>query len=98
MCVTHCDKRASVFVVEETLFKVYEADFPSILDKKLWPEWYGTRVYLNPNMRKKATGRPVSTRFCNEMDDGGRQEKKCGLCRQTGHTRRGCPNQPTYEA
>ncbi|QHO20198.1 uncharacterized protein DS421_11g335810 [Arachis hypogaea] len=46
----------------------------------------------------KATGRPVSTRFRNDMDEVKRQEKRCGLCRQVSHTRRGCPNQPTEEA
>ncbi|QHO08957.1 uncharacterized protein DS421_14g477140 [Arachis hypogaea] len=55
-------------------------EFSPILDKALWPEWYGTRLRLNPLMRKKATGRPVSTRFRNDMDEGEHQEKMCNLC------------------
>ncbi|XP_015936663.1 uncharacterized protein LOC107462568 [Arachis duranensis] len=37
-------------------------------------------------------GEPRSTRICNNMDeaDSGRP-KRCGLCRQPGHTRRSCP-------
>ncbi|RYR65196.1 hypothetical protein Ahy_A03g011163 isoform A [Arachis hypogaea] len=29
------------------------------------------------------------------MDETERHEKRCSLCRQYGHTRWGCPNQPT---
>ncbi|RYR53480.1 hypothetical protein Ahy_A06g028627 [Arachis hypogaea] len=80
------------------VFKVFEAEFLPILDKKLWPEWYGTRLCPNPAMRRKSTGKPVSTRFCNEMDEGEHQEKRCGLYKQTGYTRKGYPNQSMDEA
>ncbi|QHO00134.1 uncharacterized protein DS421_13g403860 [Arachis hypogaea] len=116
MHVTHCDRRASVFVVEElepfkgwgggsfcvqlsdTVFKVYEMEFPPIPDESLWAEWHGTMLRPNPVMHRKATGRPVSTRFWNDMDETERHEKWCGLCRQVGYSRRGCPNQPTRDA
>ncbi|RYR78753.1 hypothetical protein Ahy_A01g003612 isoform B [Arachis hypogaea] len=52
----------------EAMFKVFEMEFPPIQDKSVWPEWYGTLLRPNPLMRKKATGRPVSTRFQNDMD------------------------------
>ncbi|RYQ82102.1 hypothetical protein Ahy_B10g100690 [Arachis hypogaea] len=72
----------------------YVQEFSLILDKKLWPEWYEIWLRPNPTMRRKATGRLVSTRFRNEMDEAKRQEKQCGLCKQTGHTRRGYPIKP----
>ncbi|RYQ95966.1 hypothetical protein Ahy_B08g091374 [Arachis hypogaea] len=145
MCVTHYDRRASAFVVEElepfegwsqgsfrvwltastydcglfqslyfpchhvvaacvaasvkwslyvhsvylqsAVFKVYETEFPLIPNEKLWLEWFETRLRPNLAMRRKATGKPVLTRFRNEMDEGERQEKRCGLCRQIGHTK-----------
>ncbi|XP_029148816.1 uncharacterized protein [Arachis hypogaea] len=83
---------------QEEVFKVYEMEFPPIPDESLWSEWHGTMMRPNPAMRQKATGRPVSTRFQNDMDDIERQEKRCALCSQVGHTRRGVPNQPTGDA
>ncbi|RYR65206.1 hypothetical protein Ahy_A03g011168 isoform A [Arachis hypogaea] len=148
--VTHCDRRASVFSLEETetvdgwsqtsyrvrmtehtcdcglfqslhypcrhalaacaaaniewgyfvdpmytmtsVFKVYERKFSPIPDEKMWHPWYGARLKPNSAMRKKASGRSVSTRIRNEMDAIERAEKRCGLCRREGHTRRRCPN------
>ncbi|RYR47581.1 hypothetical protein Ahy_A07g033514 [Arachis hypogaea] len=107
--VTHCDRRASMFVVEELepfeglvsrqedVLKVYEVEFPPIPNEKLWPEWYGARLHPNPARHKKAIGAPVSMRFCNGMDERERQEKRYGLCRQSRHTWRGYPNQPTED-
>ncbi|XP_016168589.1 uncharacterized protein LOC107611144 [Arachis ipaensis] len=127
MCVTHYDRRASAFVVEElepfegwsqgsfrvwltastydcglfqslyfpchhvvaacvaasvkwslyvhsvylqsAVFKVYETEFPLIPNEKLWLEWFETRLRPNLAMRRKATGKPVLTRFRNEMDE-----------------------------
>ncbi|RYQ98912.1 hypothetical protein Ahy_B07g086739 [Arachis hypogaea] len=83
--------------MQQAMFKVYEAEFSPIPNKKLWPEWYGTQVCPNPAMHKKSTDRPISTRFCNEMDESERQKKRCGLCRRIGLTQKGCPNQPTDE-
>ncbi|RYQ96385.1 hypothetical protein Ahy_B08g092128 [Arachis hypogaea] len=80
---------------QEAVFKVYEMEFSPILDESMWAEWHVTRLRPNPVMRRKATGRPVSTRFWNNMDETEQHEKRCGLCRQVGHSRRGCPNQPT---
>ncbi|RYR00799.1 hypothetical protein Ahy_B07g088916 [Arachis hypogaea] len=82
----------------EAVFRVYETEFSPILDESLWSEWYKTLLCPNPLMRRKTTEKPVSTKFWNDMDDVERQEKRCGLCGQVGHTRRGCPNQPTDDA
>ncbi|RYR57089.1 hypothetical protein Ahy_A05g022823 [Arachis hypogaea] len=81
----------------EAMFKVYEVEFPPIQNEKLWPEWYETRLRPNLAMHKKATERPVFTRFHNEIDEIERIEKRCGLCKQTGHTRKRCPNKPTED-
>ncbi|RYQ92166.1 hypothetical protein Ahy_B09g098336 [Arachis hypogaea] len=64
----------------------------AIPDEKMWPPWYGARLKSNSAMRGKASGRPVSTWI--QMDAIERAEKRCGLCRREGHTRRGCPNAP----
>ncbi|RYR02537.1 hypothetical protein Ahy_B06g081335 [Arachis hypogaea] len=78
------------FYGQETVFKVYEIEFLLIPDESLWPEWALLRP--NPLMCRKATGRPISIRFKNDMDEVERQEKRCGLFKQVGHTRKGCPN------
>ncbi|RYR47975.1 hypothetical protein Ahy_A07g033963 [Arachis hypogaea] len=67
------------------VFKVYEREFSPIPDEKMWPTWYGVRLKPNSAMRKKASGRPVSTRIRNEMDATERAEKRCGLCRGEPH-------------
>ncbi|XP_016200005.1 uncharacterized protein LOC107641011 [Arachis ipaensis] len=84
--------------IQEAVFKVYEMEFPPIPDELLWAEWHGTMLCSNPVMCWKATGRPVSTRFRNDMDEVEQHEKWCDLCRQVGHSRRGYPNQPTGDA
>ncbi|RYR35178.1 hypothetical protein Ahy_A10g050309 [Arachis hypogaea] len=54
---------------QEAVFKVYKMEFPPIPDESLWAEWHGTMLRPNPAMQRKATERPVSTRFQNDMDD-----------------------------
>ncbi|XP_029148729.1 uncharacterized protein [Arachis hypogaea] len=75
-----------------SIFKIYEREFLLIPDEKVWPPWYGARMKPNSVMRRKASGRPVSTWIWNEMDAIERAEKRCGLCREEGHTKHGCPN------
>ncbi|XP_072088183.1 uncharacterized protein [Arachis hypogaea] len=47
----------------EAVFKVYEMEFSPIPDESMWAEWHGTRLCSSPAMCRKATRRPVSTRF-----------------------------------
>ncbi|KAL4301353.1 hypothetical protein AHAS_Ahas17G0292400 [Arachis hypogaea] len=54
----------------------------------------GARLKPNSAMRRKALGKPISTRIRIEIDAIERAEKRCGLCHREGHTRRGCPNAP----
>ncbi|MED6214477.1 hypothetical protein PIB30_103470 [Stylosanthes scabra] len=69
-------------------------EFLPIPDESLWPEWNEPTIRLNPAMRRKKKGYPVSTRIRNEMDMAEHAEKRCIMCRQEGHTRCGCPNAP----
>ena len=44
-------------------------------------------------MKRVSGGRPKSTRLHNEMDvREGKNSVTCGLCKQSGHNRRSCPN------
>ncbi|XP_072056366.1 uncharacterized protein [Arachis hypogaea] len=62
-------------------------------DEEMWPPYEGPRVRPNPLLRCTLEGCPVSTRFRNEMDEvEPGPGKRCGLCRQPGHTRRHCPH------
>ncbi|XP_016195007.1 uncharacterized protein LOC107635974 [Arachis ipaensis] len=83
---------------QEDVFKVYEMEFSPTPDESLGSEWDGTLLRPNPLMCKKATKRPVSSKFWNDMDEVERQEKQCGLCMQVDHTRKGCPNKSTNDA
>ena len=45
------------------------------------------------SMKRVSDGRPKSTRLHNEMDvRKGKTSATCGLCKQSGHNRRFCPN------
>ena len=76
----------------QTVFNVYRMEFAAIGNEDYWPPYSGPRIRPNPELRRATEGRPVSTRIRNEMDaiEPG-QPKRCGLCRQEGHTRRRCP-------
>ncbi|KAL4316811.1 hypothetical protein AHAS_Ahas15G0322400 [Arachis hypogaea] len=77
----------------ESVFRVYEMEFQPMPDEEMWPPYEGQRVCPNPLLRRTLEGRPVSTRIRNEMDEvEPGLGKRCGLCRQPGHTRRHCPN------
>ncbi|XP_015938062.1 uncharacterized protein LOC107463722 [Arachis duranensis] len=74
------------------VFSVYRMRFlPHILEG-LWPLYAGPTIVPDPNMRRARERRPRSTRFRNTMDEADTSwSKRCGLYRQTGHTRRTCP-------
>ncbi|XP_016186343.1 uncharacterized protein LOC107628052 [Arachis ipaensis] len=62
------------------------------MDEGLWPPYAGPTIVPDPNMRHAREGRPRSTRIRNTMNEADTSRpKRCGLCRQTGHTRMTCP-------
>jgi hypothetical protein len=42
-------------------------------------------------MQRMKKGRPNSTHVMIEMDAVERNPRKCGICRETGHSRKNCP-------
>ncbi|XP_029147106.1 uncharacterized protein [Arachis hypogaea] len=77
----------------ESVFRVYEREFQPMPDEKMWPPPEGQRLRPNPLLRRSMEGRPVSTMIRNEMDEvEPGPGKRCGLCRQPGHTKRSCPH------
>ncbi|XP_057718173.1 uncharacterized protein LOC130932773 [Arachis stenosperma] len=80
-----------VYTMSE-VFKVYQMSFAPCIPKGLWPPYDGPTVIPDPSMRRAREGRPRSTHIRNNMDEADTSRpKRCGLCRQPGHTRRGCP-------
>ncbi|XP_015962297.1 uncharacterized protein LOC107486259 [Arachis duranensis] len=75
-----------------SVFGVYQMGFTPPIPEGFWPPYAGPTVIPDPNMRCAREGRPRSTRICTNMDDADpNRPKRCGLCRQPGHTRRSCP-------
>ncbi|XP_015971013.1 uncharacterized protein LOC107494493 [Arachis duranensis] len=80
-----------VYTMSE-VFKVYEISFSPCIPEGLWPPYDGPTMIPDPDMRRAREGRPRSTRIRNNMDEADTSRpKRCGLCRQPGHTRRVCP-------
>ncbi|XP_015946046.1 uncharacterized protein LOC107471119 [Arachis duranensis] len=73
------------------VFNVYNQDFVPPIPEGLWPPYAGPTIIPDPNMRRAKEGRPRATRIRGSMDQSlENQPKRCGLCRQAGHTRRNC--------
>ena len=83
----------------QTVFKVYEREFPPIGNK--WDEdATNDEPKIRPNfaLRRERKGRPISTRiFCDKDLVGHRestgQPKLCTICKNPEHIRRTCPYQ-----
>ncbi|XP_015932905.1 uncharacterized protein LOC107459205 [Arachis duranensis] len=73
------------------VFNVYKQGFVPPIPEGLWPPYAGPTIIPDPNMRRAKEGRPRATRIRGSMDQSlENQPKRCGLCRQAGHTRRNC--------
>ncbi|RYR48616.1 hypothetical protein Ahy_A07g034658 isoform A [Arachis hypogaea] len=75
-----------------SVFNVYRMGFTPPIPEGFWPPYDGPTVIPDPNRRRAREGRPRSTRIRTNMDEADpNRPKRCGLCRQPGHTRRRCP-------
>ncbi|XP_025648824.1 uncharacterized protein [Arachis hypogaea] len=74
------------------VFSVYQMGFTPPIPEGFWPPYDGPTVIPDPSMRRSREGHPRSTRIRTNMDETDpNRPKRCGLCRQPGHTRRSCP-------
>ncbi|XP_015944398.1 uncharacterized protein LOC107469542 [Arachis duranensis] len=75
-----------------SVFSVYRMGFTPPIPEGFWPSYDGMTVIPDPNKRRASKGRPKSTRIQTTMDEADPNRlKRCGFCRQSGHTRQGCP-------
>ncbi|XP_057724111.1 uncharacterized protein LOC130940077 [Arachis stenosperma] len=75
-----------------SVFSVYRMGFTPPIPEGFWPPYDGPTVIPDPTKRHPSEGRPRSTRIRTTMDEANsNRPKRCGLCRQPGHTRRSCP-------
>ncbi|XP_052119111.1 uncharacterized protein LOC107495454 [Arachis duranensis] len=75
-----------------SVFNVYRMGFTPPIPEGFWPPYDGPTVIPDPDKRRAREGRPRSTRIRTNMDQADpNRPKRCGLCRQPGHTRRSCP-------
>ncbi|XP_052109326.1 uncharacterized protein LOC107462318 [Arachis duranensis] len=75
-----------------SVFSVYRMRFTPPIPEGFWPPYDGPTVIPDPDKRRAREGRPRSIRIRTNMDEADpNRPKRCGLCRQPGHTRRSCP-------
>ena len=79
----------------QTLLNVYNSAFEPVVKADYWPAYEGEVVWHNSTMRRNKKGRPKSKRITTEMDDVDKLERKCGLCPQSGHNQKNCPQRAT---
>ncbi|XP_025675688.1 uncharacterized protein [Arachis hypogaea] len=75
-----------------SVFSVYQMEFTPPILEGFWPPYDGPTVILDPTKRRASERRPKTTRIRTSMDEADpNSPKRCGLCRQPGHTVRSCP-------
>ncbi|XP_072060162.1 uncharacterized protein [Arachis hypogaea] len=75
-----------------SVFSVYRMGFTPPIPEGFWPPYDGPTVIPDPDKRRAREGHPRSTRIRTNIDEADpNRPKRCGLCRQPGHTRRSCP-------
>ncbi|RVX23680.1 hypothetical protein CK203_000755 [Vitis vinifera] len=77
----------------QSYFSTWAPLFNPIHNEYEWPPYVGPVIVPADSMKRLSGGRPKSTRLHNEMDvREGKTSVTCGLCKQSGHNRRSCPN------
>ncbi|RVX08331.1 hypothetical protein CK203_017615 [Vitis vinifera] len=77
----------------QSYFSTWAPLFNPIHNEYEWPPYVGPVIVPADSMKRVSGGRPKSTRLHNEMDvREGKTSVTCGLCKQSGHNRRSCPN------
>ena len=75
-----------------TIRKAYQVEFHPVRNEDYWSTYTGPNFIPDPHMRRKNSGRPITTRLHNEMDQPIQNKpKKCSYCRNEGHNRGNCP-------
>ncbi|KAL6545271.1 hypothetical protein OROGR_009145 [Orobanche gracilis] len=73
----------------------WASEFSPLPHEAYWPQSSSTKLLPNLELLRNKKGRPRSTRLRNEMDTKeGRKANLCGICKQSGHNRIGCPSKP----
>ncbi|RVW77287.1 hypothetical protein CK203_050145 [Vitis vinifera] len=77
----------------QSYFSTWAPLFNPIHNDYEWPPYVGPVIVPADSMKRVSGGRPKSTCLHNEMDvREGKTSVTCGLCKQSGHNRRSCPN------
>ena len=77
----------------QSCFNTWAPLFNPIHNEYEWPPYVGPVIVPADSMKRVSGGRPKSTRLHNEMDvREGKTSVTCGLCKQSGHNCRSCPN------
>jgi len=76
-----------------TIRKTYQVEFHLVRNEDYWSTYTGPNFIPDPHMRCKNSGRSITTRLHNEMDQPIQNKpKKCSYCRNEGHNRGNCPS------
>ncbi|XP_061336424.1 uncharacterized protein LOC133283562 [Gastrolobium bilobum] len=81
-----------VFLITN-LVEAYSFPWEPIGNEEAIPEISGPKI-IPDSIMLRAKGRPKSTRIRSEMDEVETSQSRirCGLCKERGHNRRGCPS------
>ena len=79
----------------ETLFNIYNNDFPVVVKPYYWHAYEGEIFWHNDQMRRNKKDRPKRKRITTEMDSLDKLERKRGLSRQVRHSRKNCQTRAT---
>ena len=72
--------------------------FYPIFDELEWPKYNGSIIVPSDSMKRLTSSKLKSSCLHNEMDAREtRTPQTCGLCKQSGHNRRSCPNRETND-